>query len=197
MAILFAAIFLTMSPALDWLQANAAKIGNPTPGIYFAGTGALSSVLDNAPTYLTFLGIIISTSLDFNVLHQAQQFIQSHGADLASITGTHADMVRQVVSAFVQSHPSALLRGDARLEELGICFLLGSPASAKLIAALSIGAVFFGANTYIGNGPNLMVKAIADHQKVHTPGFFGYVIYYALPFMVPMLGIVWWLFFRS
>jgi Na+/H+ antiporter NhaD/arsenite permease-like protein len=59
-----------------------------------------------------------------------------------------------------------------------------------------VGAVFFGANTYIGNGPNFMVKAIADHQKVSTPSFGGYVLRYALPFMVPMLIVVWWVFFR-
>ena len=47
--------------------------------------------------------------------------------------------------------------------------------------------MFFGANTYIGNGPNFMVKAIADQQKVHTPGFLGYLFKYTLPFMLPML----------
>ena len=61
--------------------------------------------------------------------------------------------------------------------------------------AVSVGSVFFGANTYIGNGPNFMVKAIADHQKVHTPTFVAYVLKYTLPFMVPMLLAVWLLFF--
>jgi Na+/H+ antiporter NhaD/arsenite permease-like protein len=62
--------------------------------------------------------------------------------------------------------------------------------------AISVGAVFFGANTYIGNGPNFMVKSIADQQKVNTPTFLGYVFKYTLPFMVPMLLMVWLLFFR-
>ena len=48
----------------------------------------------------------------------------------------------------------------------------------------------------MGNGPNFMVKAIADQQKVHTPGFLGYVFKFTLPVMVPMLVLVWWLFFR-
>jgi hypothetical protein len=42
-----------------------------------------------------------------------------------------------------------------------------------------------------------MVKAIADRQKVHTPGFLGFIVRFTLPFMVPMLLIVWWLFFRG
>ncbi len=56
--------------------------------------------------------------------------------------------------------------------------------------------MFFGANTYIGNGPNFMVKAIADHQKgpyAHVPGL---RLQFTLPFMLPMLVVVWWLFFR-
>ena len=65
------------------------------------------------------------------------------------------------------------------------------------ILAVSFGAVFFGANTYIGNGPNFMVKAIADRQKVHTPTFLGYIVKFTLPFMLPMLVAVWLLFFRN
>ena len=113
-AILFVGIFATMMPALDWLAANAGRMGSPKPGIFFFGSGALSSVLDNAPTYLSFLSALLGA------------------------TGT------QSVPALVQLHPTGIL-------------------------AVSTGAVFFGANTYIGNGPNFMVKAIADHQKVHTP----------------------------
>jgi Na+/H+ antiporter NhaD/arsenite permease-like protein len=67
----------------------------------------------------------------------------------------------------------------------------------KYIVAVSIGAVFFGANTYIGNGPNFMVKSIADHQKVRSPTFLGYVFKYTLPFMVPMLLVIWLVFFRA
>jgi Na+/H+ antiporter NhaD/arsenite permease-like protein len=74
--------------------------------------------------------------------------------------------------------------------------MLADPAFARLLLAISVASVFFGANTYIGNGPNFMVKAIADQQKVHTPGFLRYVTHFTLPFMVPVLVIVWWLFFR-
>ena len=69
----------------------------------------------------------------------------------------------------------------------------GVPASLFVIA-VSLGAVFFGAMTYIGNGPNFMVKSIADSSKVHTPTFFGYVFKFSLPFLLPILLFTGWLF---
>jgi Na+/H+ antiporter NhaD/arsenite permease-like protein len=60
----------------------------------------------------------------------------------------------------------------------------------RLLLAVSLGAVFFGALTYIGNGPNLMVKKIADQQKVHTPGFVAYVLRYSVPVLLPVMGLV-------
>jgi len=78
-----------------------------------------------------------------------------------------------------------------------MALVLGHPLYLKCLQAISIGSVFFGANTYIGNGPNFMVKAIADHQKAHTPTFLGYIFKFTLPYMLPMLLIVWWLFFRG
>jgi Na+/H+ antiporter NhaD/arsenite permease-like protein len=141
-AILFAAIFATMMPALDWLAANAARMGHAPPAAFYFGSGALSSVLDNAPTYLSFMSALFG------------------------VTGTK-DME----------------------------FLLANHSAA--ILAVSAGSVFFGANTYIGNGPNFMVKAIADHQHVHTPTFIGYIVRYTIPFMLPMLLLVWFLFFRG
>jgi Na+/H+ antiporter NhaD/arsenite permease-like protein len=78
-----------------------------------------------------------------------------------------------------------------------VASLLGDARYGNYVLAISVAAVFFGANTYIGNGPNFMVKAIADHQKVHVPGFLGYLFRYTLPFMMPMLLVVWWLFFRG
>jgi Na+/H+ antiporter NhaD/arsenite permease-like protein len=61
---------------------------------------------------------------------------------------------------------------------------------AELLRAISLGAVFFGAVTYIGNGPNLMVKKIADQQKVHTPSFLTYVLRFSLPVLVPVFALV-------
>lgn len=142
--ILFAGIFATMMPALDWLNQNAARLlgAHPAPGVFYWGTGALSSALDNAPTYLGFLSA------------------------LSGVAGA----------------------GD-------IHELLGQ--QHRQILAISVGAVFFGAATYIGNGPNFMVKAIAEQQKVATPSFFGFIFKFALPFLLPVLAVVWLMFFRG
>jgi Na+/H+ antiporter NhaD/arsenite permease-like protein len=160
-AILFAGIFATMMPALDWLQSNAARLGQPTSGFFYWGSGALSSVLDNAPTYLSFLSTAFGA---FATPEAAGTKLQCGG-----VTADNAQMA----------------------------VILGGPLYAKCLKAISIGSVFFGANTYIGNGPNFMVKAIADQQKAHTPTFLGYIFRFTLPFMLPMLLIVWLLFFRT
>jgi Na+/H+ antiporter NhaD/arsenite permease-like protein len=141
-AILFIGIFGTMMPALDWLAAHAGKLGGASHAVFYFGSGTLSSVLDNAPTYLSFLSALFG------------------------VAGTRD------IQVLLAEHPTGVL-------------------------AVSVGSVFFGANTYIGNGPNFMVKAIADQQNVHTPTFLGYVARFTVPFMVPMLLIVWLLFFRG
>ena len=63
-----------------------------------------------------------------------------------------------------------------------------------ILRGISLGAVFMGAMTYIGNGPNFMVKAIAEKSGVRMPSFFGYVFRYAIPFLVPVFVFVSWLF---
>jgi Na+/H+ antiporter NhaD/arsenite permease-like protein len=143
-AVLFLGIFATMIPALDWLDLNARTwLGaHPAPGVFYFGSGLLSGMLDNAPTYLSFLSALFGTS----------------GAK-------------------------------------GMGELLGGNSSN--LVALSVGAVFFGAATYIGNGPNFMVKAIADHEKVRTPTFPGFIGKFTLPFLLPMLLAVWVIFFRD
>ena len=143
-AILFAGIFATMMPALDWLNTHAREVlgQNPAPGIFFWSAGGLSSVLDNAPTYLGFLSALFG------------------------VTGA------KNISELLMQNSSHIL-------------------------AISIGAVFFGAATYIGNGPNFMVKAIADHKKIPMPTFLGFIFKYTLPFLLPMLIAVWWLFFKK
>lgn len=67
--------------------------------------------------------------------------------------------------------------------------------NAIYLEAISVGAVFFGALTYIGNGPNFMVKAIAEQQGVKMPGFFQYIVKYSIPILLPVLLVVWLLFF--
>ena len=67
--------------------------------------------------------------------------------------------------------------------------------SALRLKAIAIASVFFGAMTYIGNGPNFMVKAIAEHSGVRMPSFLGYIIRFSIPFLLPVLMLVWLLFF--
>jgi Na+/H+ antiporter NhaD/arsenite permease-like protein len=119
-AILFAGIFVTMVPALALLEVHGAALGLAEPWQFFLSTGALSSVLDNAPTYLTFLAA-------------AQGLALPEGAD---------------------------------------AHVVGVPM--LFLSAISCGAVLMGANTYIGNGPNFMVKAIAEECGYPMPSFFGY-----------------------
>ena len=64
---------------------------------------------------------------------------------------------------------------------------------ARLLAAISLGAVFLGAMTYIGNGPNFMVKAIAEQAGVKMPSFFGYVMY-SMGVLLPVFAVMAWLF---
>jgi len=143
-AVLFAGIFATMMPALDWLNLNARSLlgDQPAAGVFFWGTGILSSALDNAPTYLGFLNALFGVT------------------DAQDIT----ELLRQ--------NPSSLL-------------------------AISVGAVFFGAATYIGNGPNFMVKAIADQRNIRVPMFLDYIFKFTLPFLLPALVAVWLLFFHG
>ncbi len=191
-AILFVGIFATMMPALDWLQAHAGRMRSPGPGFFYWGCGTLSSFLDNAPTYLSFLRAIFGAFISPDTIAAVQHLIQNGGADLASA----AEPVRHTYEALQKYHSDHLAAGKVGVEEIEVAFLLGNAAFNNYIVAISVGAVFFGANTYIGNGPNFMVKSIAEQQKVHTPTFLGYLFKYSLPFMLPMLVAVWWVFFR-
>lgn len=130
-AYLFLGIFITMVPALLWLEANAKSLGVETVAQFYYATGALSSFLDNAPTAVSFYNLAL-------------------GLTDASATGLVAGI------------PDYLLK------------------------AISVGAVFFGAMTYIGNGPNFMVKAIAEENKIDMPGFFGYMIKFSLVVLLPV-----------
>lgn len=146
-AILFAGIFVTMTPALLILNANGHKLGVDVPWEFFWMTGGLSSFLDNAPTYLTFAATACG-----------MEGVPLEGRYLAN-------------------------------------FLNLGPHAAETLAAISAGAVFMGANTYIGNGPNFMVKAIAEQNGVKMPGFFGYMGY-AVCFLIPLFVVVTLIFFR-
>jgi Na+/H+ antiporter NhaD/arsenite permease-like protein len=149
-AILFAGVFVTMIPVLAMLStgergALAAVVrGVRTPALFFWATGGLSSLLDNAPTYLTSL----STALG-----SLQPGLPE----------------REGILRLIAEHPAHL-------------------------RAIATGAVFMGANTYIGNAPNLLAKSIAESVGVEMPSFFGYVLRFALPFLLPVFVLVTWVF---
>ncbi|MEM7548104.1 MAG: sodium:proton antiporter [Bacteroidota bacterium] len=69
------------------------------------------------------------------------------------------------------------------------------PDSIILLKSISIAAVFFGAMTYIGNGPNFMVKSIAEQIGIKMPSFFGYIIRFSIPVLLPILILTWLIFF--
>ena len=194
--ILFAGIFSTMLPALDWLQAHAANFAHPSPGLFFWGSGALSSVLDNAPTYLSFLSAAIGTSVPPDLANAVLAEIGS-SESAGKMVGSHSAAVAQALTALRTWYPNCLATGTVTREQVEMAILLNNPLSVHCLQALSIGSVFFGANTYIGNGPNFMVKAIADRQNAHTPDFVSYLWKFTLPFALPMLLVIWFLFFRA
>jgi len=136
-AVLFAGIFVTMVPMLVLLREHGRDLAVTEPWQFFWMTGTLSSVLDNAPTYMAFATLAASPE------------------------------------------PLATLQESAPL----------------LLAAVSCGAVFMGANTYIGNGPNFMVKAIAEEAGYRMPTFLGYLAYSGL-ILLPIFALLTLVFFR-
>jgi Na+/H+ antiporter NhaD/arsenite permease-like protein len=195
-AILFVGIFATMMPALDWLQGHATEFGHPGPTFFYWATGTLSSFLDNAPTYLSFLSTEFGAYLRPELVEQLVAHIQAHGANLAPLTGEHAPQMQAALAFLGTHHPAQLAARTLTLEQIRIALLLVDPESTRSLVAISVGAVFFGAATYIGNGPNFMVKAIADQKRVRMPTFLGFIFKYSLPYLAPMLILVWLLFFR-
>jgi Na+/H+ antiporter NhaD/arsenite permease-like protein len=73
--------------------------------------------------------------------------------------------------------------------------LAANAEGAELLRAVSLGAVFMGANTYIGNGPNFMVKSIAEERRIPMPGFFGYMLW-SVGILVPIFFFVTLIFLR-
>jgi Na+/H+ antiporter NhaD/arsenite permease-like protein len=142
-AALFVGIFICMQPALEILAVRGASLGIDSVHEFFWYTGSLSSVLDNAPTYVVFYESAAS-----NPQFQGQPF---HEIVMSSTETAHV--------------------------------------ANQYLIAISLGAVYMGAMTYIGNGPNFMVRAIAEQSGVPMPSFFGYTLKYALPVLVPLFVI--------
>lgn len=196
-AILFIGIFATMMPALDWLQTHARDFGRPTPGLFYWAAGALSSVLDNAPTYLSFLSAEMGLFAPTELVRAVQAALAQGAASAGAGSPPPAPEVLAALQVLNGHFAAEVAAGNVPVEHIQIAELLGMPQYNRFIVAISIGAVFFGACTYIGNGPNFMVKSIAEHQKAHVPTFLGYVFRFTLPYLLPVLAVVWWVFFRS
>ncbi|HXG01743.1 MAG TPA: sodium:proton antiporter [Bacteroidota bacterium] len=192
-AFLFFGIFATMIPALDWLALNASGLGIRTPGQFFWSTGALSSFLDNAPTYLNFLSAATGLLVAPETTQRIIQLVQNHGADLSLVTGQHAAEIKAAFAVLLKYHFDIVQSGSISPDFANAAYLIAN--HSKYVQAISLGAVFFGAMTYIGNGPNFMVKSIAQQAGVHCPTFFGYVFKYSIPILLPVFTLVWLLFF--
>jgi len=147
----------------------------------------------NAPTYLCFL----KSAFGFIGPDLVEQIRQAALAPGLNPGGSHATEILQTLEFLRQHNAADIANHTLSGDQIRIAYLLANPHYSSLVAALSIGATFFGANTYIGNGPNFMIKSIADHQQMPAPTFLGYIFRYTLPFMVPMLVLVWLIFFRQ
>jgi Na+/H+ antiporter NhaD/arsenite permease-like protein len=194
-AILFVGIFATMMPALEWLEQNAARTGITSAGQFYWATGFLSAFLDNAPTYLTFLSTSIGLFVNEEIVNQVQHLVQTHGADFAQVTGPHATEIKNTFVTLMQYHGDLVVSGSVPIDDINVSYLIGN--HNIYIQAISIAAVFFGACTYIGNGPNFMVKAIAEQSGVPCPSFFGYVVKFAIPVLLPIFVVIWFFYFAG
>ena len=199
-AYLFIGIFLTMVPALNYLYHNSEKLGLTKPGQYYFTSGSLSSVLDNAPTYLTFLKTEMG-SLDPEAVDRVMAIVKRPGHDVLpgdteGLTPDQTAAVKNATAALVQYHGDRVAQGTLSANETRVGFLIGDELLNLYLVGISMGAVLFGAMTYIGNGPNFMVKSIADHAGAETPGFFRYIYAFSLPVLLPILVIVWAIFLR-
>jgi len=105
-----------------------------------------------------------------------------------------ANMPWNASSAFASLAVGVLNQGGAHLTADDLGQVVAHPLGAVYLAAVSCGAVFMGANTYIGNGPNFMVKAMAERRGVAMPSFFGYVGWSAAV-LLPLFVLVALVFF--
>ncbi|GIX05827.1 MAG: sodium:proton antiporter [Candidatus Poribacteria bacterium] len=194
-AYLFAGIFMTIVPALAILRAgeNGAaafviRAARSEPA-YFWLTGTLSSFLDNAPTYLTFFNTALGQ------LHLSEPAIAEYLRNVPlPFFHAHAPSV-ELTRQILQNHADTLPYFAAMSEAQAIPLLQEKLAHFETyLKAISIGAVFMGANTYIGNAPNFMVRSIAIENGVKMPSFFGYMLW-SLCILVPLFLVITFVFF--
>lgn len=136
----------------------------------------------------------------FGTMVPALDYLQIHSDKLGISTPVEFYAVTGLLSSCLDNAPTYLTFFAAALGQHDLSLknsadvALFAAEHAGTLAAISLGAVFFGAATYIGNGPNFMVKSICEHAKVRTPSFFAYILRYTVPILVPLLAAVAWLF---
>lgn len=143
-------------------------------------------------TMMPALGYIAEHGREFGVEKPIQFYVAS--GSLSAVLDnapTYATFFELALVSARDAAPDQFPAAGASLVQTTAALLQVAP---NLIVAVSLGAVFFGAMTYIGNGPNFMVKAIADSAGVKTPSFFGYLLKFSLPVLLPILLITGWLF---
>lgn len=141
-----------------------------------------------------FLGIFVTMQAPIELLRVC-------GPRLGLSQPWHFFWATGTLSSFLDNAPTYAIffqAGQSLPAAPGAASLLlagGQSIRPDLLAAISLGAVFMGANTYIGNGPNFMVKAIAEERGIRMPGFFGYMAY-SVGILIPLFIVITLVFFR-
>ena len=133
-----------------------------------------------------FLGIFVTMA-------PALALLTEHGAKVGVTEPWQYFWLTGGLSSFLDNAPTYVTFGT--LAAGGDDFGALTRTKPLILAAISCGAVFMGANSYIGNGPNFLVKAIAEEAGYPMPSFFGYIVRYVLPVLVPVFVVVTWVFF--
>lgn len=132
----------------------------------------------------------------FTTMAPALVLLQSHGSELAQSLNVskpwHYFWLTGILSSFLDNAPTYVTFATVAAQSSNFREL--SVNRPEILAAISCGAVFMGANTYIGNGPNFMVKAIAEESGYHMPSFFRYMLY-TLAVLIPTFILVTVIFF--
>lgn len=137
----------------------------------------------------------------FAAMVPALIILETHGSRLGINASWQFFWLSGSLSSFLDNAPTyltftSLAKGVLHVTGESLHGLSMDPVGQKFLAAVSCGAVFMGANTYIGNGPNFMVKSIAEHHKIKMPGFFGYMLW-SLSILIPLFVLVSLVFFAG
>ncbi len=200
LGMILGAVFITKPPFLRELIMIAAAVGS-----YFTTQRHIHKA--NHFNFEPIREVAILFSGIFATMIPALAWLETNAGGMGEMTSSFFYWGTGLLSGALDNAPTYLSFLSASLgmfaedkgvalNQIQVTMLLEDPEFNRHIVAISVAAVFFGANTYIGNGPNFMVKFIADQQKVHVPTFLGYIFKFTLPVMIPVVAVLWWIFFR-